>query len=67
MSGTRISSAIVASAIALIYAAWAAGGADDFTISHSTIDCGGVMFSTSGDFELSGTIGQPDAGSQPAH
>ena len=36
--------------------------ADDFEISRSTIDGGGVMFSVGGDFELSGTIGQPDAG-----
>ncbi len=39
--------------------------ADDFTISRSTVDGGGVMFSTDGQpdgFELSGTIGQPDAG-----
>jgi hypothetical protein len=31
-------------------------------ISRSTIDGGGVMRSTAGIFELSGTIGQPDAG-----
>ena len=36
--------------------------ADDFEISRSTIDGGGAMFSQGGDFELSGTIGQPDAG-----
>ena len=36
--------------------------ADDFEITRSTIDGGGVMRSTGGDFELSGTIGQPDAG-----
>ncbi|UCC31662.1 MAG: hypothetical protein JSU86_05160, partial [Phycisphaerales bacterium] len=36
--------------------------ADDFEISRSTIDGGGTMRSTGGDFELSGTIGQPDAG-----
>jgi len=63
MNGTRISSAIVASAIALTYGAWAASGADDFMISRSTIDGGGTMNSTGGNFELSGTIGQPDAGS----
>ena len=37
--------------------------ADDFEISRSTIDGGGVMFSSGGEFELSGTIGQPDAAS----
>jgi hypothetical protein len=36
--------------------------ADDFEISRSTMDGGGVIFSTGGDFALSGTIGQPDAG-----
>lgn len=36
--------------------------ADEFEISRSTIDGGGAMFSTGVDFELSGTIGQPDAG-----
>lgn len=36
--------------------------AGDFELSRSTIDGGGVMRSTGGDFELSGTIGQPDAG-----
>ena len=36
--------------------------ADDFEISRSTIDGGGAMRSTGGEFELSGTIGQPDAG-----
>jgi hypothetical protein len=34
----------------------------EFEITRSTIDGGGVMRSTGGDFELSGTIGQPDAG-----
>ena len=36
--------------------------ANGFTISRSTVDGGGEMFSTGGDFELSGTIGQADAG-----
>lgn len=39
-----------------------AGIAEDFEISRWTIDGGGVMFSSGGEFELSGTIGQPDAG-----
>ncbi|MEK7730556.1 MAG: hypothetical protein AAB363_01740 [Planctomycetota bacterium] len=34
----------------------------DYDLSWHTIDGGGVMFSNGGDFELSGTIGQPDAG-----
>ncbi len=39
-----------------------AAGAPEFDLSWHTIDGGGVMRSTGGDFELSGTIGQPDAG-----
>ncbi len=35
--------------------------AQDFDIDWYTIDGGGEMFTTGGDFELSGTIGQPDA------
>ena len=34
----------------------------EFDLLRSTIDGGGAMNSTGGDFELSGTIGQPDAG-----
>lgn len=34
----------------------------DVDVNRWTIDGGGVMLSTGGDFELSGTIGQPDAG-----
>lgn len=33
-----------------------------FEMTRSTIDGGGVMNSSGGSFELSGTIGQPDAG-----
>lgn len=36
--------------------------AQEFEISRYTIDSGGGMRSTGGAFELSGTIGQPDAG-----
>jgi len=36
--------------------------AQDFEITRSTVDGGGVMRSTKGGFELSGTIGQPVAG-----
>ncbi len=36
--------------------------AQTFELSWYTIDGGGAMFSTGGSFELSGTIGQPDAG-----
>jgi hypothetical protein len=34
----------------------------DFQLSRITVDGGGVVSSTGGDFELSGTVGQPDAG-----
>jgi hypothetical protein len=46
------------SAIALA----AAVVAEDFEISRATVDGGGVMHCTGGDYEFSGTIGQPDAG-----
>ena len=36
--------------------------AQDLIISWHTIDGGGEMFTSGGGFELSGTIGQPDAG-----
>ena len=36
--------------------------AQDFDISWHTIDGGGEMFTSGGDLELSGAIGQPDAG-----
>lgn len=35
--------------------------ADDFSLDWWTVDGGGEMWTTGGDFELSGTIGQPDA------
>ena len=37
-------------------------GAEQFELARSSIDGGGVMRSTGGAFELSGTIGQPDVG-----
>lgn len=37
--------------------------ADAFEVTRATIDSGGVLHSTGGVFELSGTLGQPDAGS----
>jgi hypothetical protein len=36
--------------------------ADDFALDWWTFDGGGDMWSAGDDFELSGTIGQPDAG-----
>jgi len=37
------------------------GESDAYEISWYTVDGGGVMASTGGDFTLSATIGQPDA------
>ncbi len=49
-------------AIITVWWAVASGPGDEFDLSWHSIDGGGVMFSAGGDFELSGTIGQPDAG-----
>ena len=47
----------------MLAAVWGGTGpADEFDVSRFTIDGGGAMFSTGGDFEVSGTIGQPEAG-----
>ncbi len=35
---------------------------DSYDLSWHTVDGGGEMWITGGDYELSGTIGQPDAG-----
>jgi hypothetical protein len=52
---------IVMSAGVLALAATAARAAD-LAIDWYTIDGGGAMFTTGGTLELSGTVGQPDAG-----
>lgn len=39
-----------------------AAGPPDYDLSWHSVDGGGVTFSTGGEFEVSGTIGQPDAG-----
>ena len=57
MTASRLACLIVTLA-----AAAAGAHGQDFTIDWHTIDGGGEMFSAGGDFELSGTIGQPDAG-----
>ena len=36
--------------------------ASDYELVQSTIDGGGAMHCTGGDYEISGTVGQPDAG-----
>ncbi len=49
---------------AILFVCGAAAGsiAAEFELSWYSMDAGGVMRSTGGAFELSGTIGQPDAG-----
>jgi len=47
--------------LAVLLAISVAVAAAAYDLSWFTIDSGGVMWSTGGDFELSGTIGQPDA------
>lgn len=37
-----------------------------YELVWSTVDGGGIMFSAGGDYSLSGTIGQPDAGAMSA-
>jgi len=48
----------------IVFAALATGqaGALDFEVDWWTLDGGGIMWSTAGNFELSGTLGQADAG-----
>ncbi len=48
--------------MALLMVSVGVAAADDLTIDWYTVDGGGEMRSTGGDYELSGTIGQPDAG-----
>lgn len=52
---------LAAGLLALVLAGSQAAGADLFDLSWFTIDGGGAT-STGGGFELTGTIGQPDAG-----
>ena len=53
---------IAAAAFTTLLLVVALATADDFEIVRSTIDGGGTVNSSGGEFELSGTIGQPDAG-----
>ncbi len=62
MSRARLIVCIVAAFLTAGTAAFAARGEDPFDLSWFTIDGGGMMFSTGDDYELSGTIGQADAG-----
>ena len=46
--------------LSLVLGGWRSVAAD-FALDWWTVDSGGAVFSTGGDFGLSGTIGQPDA------
>ena len=59
---TILGSGIAIALLTAIAALAAYLGGEEFDLSWNTIDGGGQMFSTGGDFELSATIGQPDAG-----
>ncbi len=52
---------ILLAAIAFLMPAFVLAGAG-FVVTRYTVDGGGVMRSTAGDFDFSSTIGQPDAG-----
>ncbi len=58
----RVAHATTGALIALLAASLGTARADDFNLDWRTVDGGGVMYSTGGDFVLSGTVGQPDAG-----
>lgn len=55
----RLSQVLATLVVALLASA---ARAQTFDLSWYTIDGGGGMHATGGNFELSGTIGQPDAG-----
>ncbi|MEW6249900.1 MAG: hypothetical protein AB1716_04580 [Planctomycetota bacterium] len=48
-------------AILALLAAAGSAAAQDFALDWWTFDGGGAMWTTGGSFELSGTVGQPDA------
>lgn len=56
----RLDRKLLAAALCAWFANTAAAG-EDFSIPWYSIDSGGEMFSSGGEFELSGTIGQWDA------
>ncbi len=58
----RAYKATLTSIVALALFATATATAQDFDLFWHTVDGGGEMWTVGGDFELSGTIGQPDAG-----
>ena len=61
MSTTRLHLCVILT-VGLVTVCGAAFGGDPFEIDWHTIDGGGAMRSRGSYFELSGSIGQPDAG-----
>jgi hypothetical protein len=57
----RITRTAIGPTLILLTILAAAALADDYDLDWWTIDGGGDVFSTGGEFELSATIGQPDA------
>ena len=53
---------ILGGALTALFALATVAQADVYDLSWFTVDGGGRMLTTGGTFELSGTIGQPDAG-----
>ena len=53
---------LLLAATLILALACSAAPCDDMDIDWYTIDCGGEMWTAGGNFEVSGTIGQPDAG-----
>ena len=62
MNRSYVTVCVTAALIVVCTVALASRGGDELDLSWFTIDGGGAMLSTGGDLELSGTIGQPDAG-----
>ena len=62
MKRNRTSVTLISATAFATTAVLMAGGPPVFEITRSTVDGGGAMRSAGGEFELSGTIGQPDAG-----
>ena len=53
---------VAAIALLLLVSVALAQSGNGYDLTWSTVDGGGYTFSTGGDYELGGTIGQPDAG-----
>ena len=62
MSGTNNASRAAAVISGVLTACICLASPPEYELGRSSVDGGGVMRSTGGEFELSGTIGEPDAG-----